>query len=338
MRFTIANKIRLGFGLMILLIGTLAVVAYTSLVQVSSKFTDVTERLDHISIIANGIRADMATEGRTVVGYLSMPGNEGYRLEYEAAVRDVKSAIQTVRPMIRSEEGKALLNKVEALHNAYVQEATPIFQQRSFTAAEVTARVGILAPLRAEAAQAILDLIAVQEEIGDKAQQEAAALTVGAERISIILSVVAALLATGVSLWIIRIVTRPVAQLHHQLKQLAEGHGDLTQRIHVDTRDEIGDLVVTFNSFLSTLQSLLRGVRQSSESVTEATQQLSSISDQLARASQEIASSITEMSSGTEGQVEAVGQSTRTVVELRAAIEQIASGAQSQAQSAQGTA
>lgn len=57
-----------------------------------------------------------------------------------------------------------------------------------------------------------------------------------------------------------KIVITPIAQLSSVLKGIAEGEGDLTQRIPQRKNDEISDLAASFNLFIERIQVIVRSI------------------------------------------------------------------------------
>ncbi|POF39180.1 chemotaxis protein [Pseudomonas laurylsulfativorans] len=58
-------------------------------------------------------------------------------------------------------------------------------------------------------------------------------------------------------------VTRPINSVADMLKAIASGDGDLTQRLHYNKKDELGELVSWFNRFLDKLQPTIAQIKQS---------------------------------------------------------------------------
>jgi len=58
-----------------------------------------------------------------------------------------------------------------------------------------------------------------------------------------------------------RFVTRPINRLADQFRQLSAGGGDLTFRVQVKSRDELGALATYFNAFLDSLQTLVNSLK-----------------------------------------------------------------------------
>ncbi|MCP1463442.1 methyl-accepting chemotaxis protein [Pseudomonas sp. S3E17] len=59
-------------------------------------------------------------------------------------------------------------------------------------------------------------------------------------------------------------VTRPLLKMAELLDAIVEGDGDLTQRLPVGRRDELGRLANGFNRFLDTLQPIIRAIQTAS--------------------------------------------------------------------------
>ncbi len=64
-----------------------------------------------------------------------------------------------------------------------------------------------------------------------------------------------------------RMVLRPLGRMNGILKGMARGGGDLTQRLDIDTTDEIGELAQNFNTFLGTLRALVVNAQESASRV-----------------------------------------------------------------------
>ncbi|MGF1687801.1 methyl-accepting chemotaxis protein [Photobacterium japonica] len=68
---------------------------------------------------------------------------------------------------------------------------------------------------------------------------------------------------------IINSLLRPLTRLSESVAQLAQGSGDLTQRIDVERMDEIGELADHMNRFLAQLQSMIKGIVAQSHTLGE---------------------------------------------------------------------
>jgi methyl-accepting chemotaxis protein len=89
--------------------------------------------------------------------------------------------------------------------------------------------------------------------------------------------VAAALIAIG--LWVAMGIARPVSNASGMLNQIATGDADLTKKMPVDTKDEVGKLAQAFNSFTSHLATLIQAVGKSSDDVNHIAGELMHASD-----------------------------------------------------------
>ena len=58
----------------------------------------------------------------------------------------------------------------------------------------------------------------------------------------------------------IRKIVRPINAAVAGLKDIAQGEGDLTMRLQVLTKDEVGELATWFNLFIEKLQYIIRDI------------------------------------------------------------------------------
>ncbi|MGO2131049.1 MAG: methyl-accepting chemotaxis protein [Pseudoalteromonas prydzensis] len=106
--------------------------------------------------------------------------------------------------------------------------------------------------------------------------------------------------------WLLGLLLKPLSRVSQALSRIAAGNGDLTQRISVDSKDEVGALADSFNSFVGSQHQLISHIRQLAIDLDlDAEKSLltnhSSVNE-LQRQQQEVtmvATAVTEMSSAT---------------------------------------
>ena len=106
--------------------------------------------------------------------------------------------------------------------------------------------------------------------------------------------------------WLLSLLLGPLARVSQALSRIADGNGDLTQRIEVDSQDEVGVLADSFNRFVSSQHELISHIRQlATELDLDAERSLCTNQtsvEELQRQQQEVAmvaTAVTEMSSAT---------------------------------------
>jgi len=106
--------------------------------------------------------------------------------------------------------------------------------------------------------------------------------------------------SVGIFFLVRRQVSRPIARLVALAKDIAEGEGDLTKRLEVANRDEIGELASWFNTFLEKMHSLVSKVQTTAVAVAAASRQVSDGAARLSGGSQHQASSLEETAASLE--------------------------------------
>ena len=115
-------------------------------------------------------------------------------------------------------------------------------------------------------------------------------------------------------------ITRPLRQTNSMLKDIAEGQGDLTQRLTVDSNDEVGELAANFNKFIEKLWDTVNNVAATAE-------QLSTSSANLSINAAESNEQVNQQASATEQVAYAIGEMSTTVHEVSKNAHQAASAA-----------
>jgi len=134
------------------------------------------------------------------------------------------------------------------------------------------------------------------------------------QRVILLASYGAILLLAVVFGWIFSsIITGPLNRFVRATESLARGEADLTQRIEVKSRDEMGRLAGNLNALFATLQKLAKGVQRTSF--------------QVASSSAEISAASRQMYDGAKDQATKVQSSSAAVTELSSSIQHVAENA-----------
>lgn len=137
--------------------------------------------------------------------------------------------------------------------------------------------------------------------------------------------------------------TKPISHTASMLKDIAQGEGDLTMRLHAKNNDEIGELAHWFNLFMENLQDIIKQVTNNSNSVDSSATELSRISTELTEGAENtstrantVAAAAEEMSANLNNVAASMEQSTHNTSmvaasseEMNATINEIAQNAES---------
>ncbi|RUO80739.1 methyl-accepting chemotaxis protein [Idiomarina tyrosinivorans] len=76
------------------------------------------------------------------------------------------------------------------------------------------------------------------------------------------------------------LITRPLKMMLARFEDMAKGEGDLTARINLDRKDELGQVADAFNEFVAKLQTMIIKINEMTEQLATSSEQLSTISEQ----------------------------------------------------------
>jgi len=100
---------------------------------------------------------------------------------------------------------------------------------------------------------------------------------------------IAVLIAITCAVLITRSITRPIAAIKEVMRDIAEGEGDLTKNMNMDSKDEIGELAKWFDVFMDKIQADMTVITATTHQVASAAVQLHRTAEQIATGSEEVA-------------------------------------------------
>lgn len=87
------------------------------------------------------------------------------------------------------------------------------------------------------------------------------------------LAVVAVALLIIIAFWLMKTIT-PLAKVAHALENIAEGEADLTSKLPVTSKNEIGQVATGFNKFVERLHSIILTVRNATDNLATSGEKL----------------------------------------------------------------
>jgi len=157
---------------------------------------------------------------------------------------------------------------------------------------------------------------------------------------SLLIAVFTLLLSVFAAFFLGSNVSNSISRVGRILEDIAQGEGDLTTRMEVNSKDEIGDLSIWFNTFVEKLHSTVTSIAQSTRQVATASNEISASSEEMAAGAEEqqaqlseVATSIEEMSamiletsSNAESTQDGAGEANQAAVRGRTKVDDTISG------------
>ena len=329
----IGTRLILAFGLVLLMLLVNGGIAYRMIEGLSDDITTLAEDrmpkvelanevIDNINIIARVLR--------NIVIDTSKETQQAELLRLEKARETIGKDIETLKKTSKSKEGLAKVQTLSEDRAAYI-EVTNRYVELVKAGDLDKAKAMLLTSLRAVQSKyftACEDLISFQTKLAQAAAKEADASANRAETLIFILMLVAFVVGTIAALLIIRSITGPVALTVQLAETMAKG--DLTTKLDIDQRDEIGGMAKSMNGTLGQLRSMIgeiiTGINTLSNSSTDlaaVSRQLSSSAHETAQKSGTVATAAEEMSSNIHSVSAAMEQSSSNVGLVATATEEM---------------
>lgn len=164
------------------------------------------------------------------------------------------------------------------------------------------------------------------EEATAAAEKEAEDAASSGRRNTVVLCVFASIALAGLSWRLSRSIIGPIRRTAVVLEAVAAG--DLSGRVEVHSRDEVGQMAAQLNTALDRVSEAMSEIGDHSSSLASASEELTAVSSQLASSAQETSAQAGVVSSAAEQVSENVAVVASGTGEMNASIQEISHGAQ----------
>lgn len=322
----LSAKLLASFLTVIILLGAAVAVGLYYLGEVSEEYQDLTGRIDLVTKLSHQAKAQLIEQSRSIYGYL-LTWDPQLGGAYSQAKDLANEYLEQADSLLYSARGQEVMDRLVAANEAFDEAADEVFA-RQYTDMERFLLVQTTLPrLFGAVDEAINELVEVQEEIAQEAQERTATLATTAYATSAGVAVLAGVLGIGLALFLARSISHPVRQTAMAAQRLA--NGDLTvEELRVKSQDEVGEMARSFNQMVQNLRQLVLGVTGSTNDVLRASRELSAASEHSANGAEGAARAVGQVASGAGEQAEAANEVRSTMDQLQQTIQQIARGAQ----------
>mgnify|MGYP000877811984 CR=1 FL=1 len=220
--------------------------------------------------------------------------------EYE---KQLKQFLEKAKPLIHTDQGKELFAEFDRQWKEYSEVVDKVIELGKSEDLATKRQSVELAQTSARAKSDLIDtlltrLARMKEAIGKEAYDQSDVAYAEARNYMIIMIIGAMFAGIGFGIFISRIISKPIIKGVEFAKALSEG--DLTQRIDIDQKDEVGQLANALNLMVDRLKEVVEAVKGASDNVASGSQQLSSSSEQMSQGATEQAAAAEEASSSME--------------------------------------
>ncbi|RNB74237.1 methyl-accepting chemotaxis protein [Brevibacillus invocatus] len=327
---SISKKLILVFTAVCLFMGGIGFLGYISLNRINEDMKGMYQ--DRLLPVIQLSTLNKAISENTVLLMNAASLNQDYD-KLEQAVNEniakINTGLTTYAELPLSQEEHDVLGTLTTLSFAYqnsITEALKLLKNND--------SMGLIMKLNGTATQktAIEERITMLVELQDKQAQELYFQSL--ERFTQSRNLTMILIGAGILLSLIfgilltRMIANPINEVKKHLVEMANAGGDLTQRLQVKSRDEVGQLSHEFNSMLASIQGIIKEVLKDSRLVAETSHELAEKAQQTSRSSEEIVLAVQQIASGAETQVESISETSASMTQMSSGIQQISASTQ----------
>jgi methyl-accepting chemotaxis protein len=309
----IGMRLGLGFGMVLLLLSTIAFIGITRLSNLNDSMELLVEDRYPKTVVANEIVKHLNRIARSMRNVLLMEKQADIKKELERideSRAEIKKGLESLDKTIKSEKGKEVLKGITETRGKYIGSQEKFLQLVS-AGKKDEARdllLGDVRPQQLAYFDSLNKLIEFQGKLMEDSGKAAADAYTAARTLMLGLAIVAFLLGAGIAYWVTRSITKPVNEAVNVANMLAEG--DLTARIEVNSTDETGMLLQAMQNMVGKLSQIITEVRGAADNLSSASEEVSATAQSMSQATSEQAASVEETSASIEQMSASINQNT----------------------------
>ncbi|MFA6444668.1 MAG: carbonic anhydrase family protein, partial [Sterolibacterium sp.] len=313
----IGMRLGVGFGMVLIL---LAVISTISVLRISELDEDIDEVVDGAlpkTVLANYLIENASLVEREVRNLILTNDKAIERRSLDDIAKARKENGETfdkLKPLVQSDKGKELFGKALDGRARFNESLDKLIALADVSSAQHNAEkateylFGEFDHVGDTYIAALSTIANHEEEAAKEKGKSAAATATAAERLVLIMAIVAFVIGILFAWWITRSIVNPINESVGAANSLAEG--DLTIKIEVDSTDETGQLKQAMKSMAEKLAHIIGEVNTASDALNNAAGQVSQTAQSLSQSSSEQAASVEETTASIEEMTASINQNT----------------------------
>lgn len=335
----ISSKVMLGFMVMVLITGFLGYIAFDAMKSIMKNQEEIADvRLPSVAALLTISEAQTAVIAgeRGLVNVKDITGaNRVAQYSYiDNAFKRADEAWDIYAPLPQTVEESVLWNKFvpeweawKAGNQAIVNLAkerddliTSGIAPDDGRVMEMNTKVSMASLKNSEAFLTAEDtlnkIVAINIKVAEEAKIEGRNTYSSAVKKVSVAIIISIFLAILIGLTIARLISKPIVRTSDMLRDIAEGEGDLTKRLEVYSKDEVGSLASNFNIFVSKIQDMVVQIKDSAYIIAQSAENLNASTEEIAAQTQNSSASTEEIAAGMEESSASIEEITQSIQEV----------------------
>ncbi len=320
----IGVKLGIGFAVMILFMVFIGARGYHNVKSIYKNLDEIFSvrlpALDKLIEADRDLQQLLVAERTMIFADAASETFKNLVADYEENMQQSDERWNIYKGLASTDEEKELIPKYDAARNEWLVLTKKVVESRRSDTSEGKAEAisYTLGPAM-EKFENMRDFIDKLTDINLKIAEEAnleAAATYKNTIVSFFIIIVTGVLIGILMAFIIgRGITRPVKAAIAGLRDIAEGEGDLTRRLNISSKDEVGELAKWFDTFIGKLQGIISDLAQSTNTLGVSSKDLSDLSSRMSEGTGNISTKSRTVASASE-------QMSSSLVSIAASMEQ----------------
>lgn len=118
------------------------------------------------------------------------------------------------------------------------------------------------------------------------------------------------------SIYVSKVITKPINLTNQMLKDIAEGEGDLTKKLDIYTKEELGTLASWFNLFINKIREIVGTVQNNAETLAASSEELAAATEHANESIDNIAKEIMMITDGLQNNASIIEEATASIEEM----------------------
>ena len=256
-----SKKLMGGFSVVLLILVAVAAIGYVNLQDSAARQNALYEKMQGAENLALTNAALEKMRG-DIYRYIAVPADRpATSTSLAAQVGIINDNMKEFRTRPLSAEDKATLDKFDEawgrMQVTYkkLETDTDAGDTKAVDAGLAAGSPAVTA--RSDCLAAVKTLVTSSFTTAENLNKATAAAAASASLMMIIATIVAVIAGLGIALYIARSITVPLVEVVNNLKELKKGH--LNSRLHIERKDEIGEMARTLNSYDDCMQKWIIG-------------------------------------------------------------------------------
>lgn len=301
----------------------------TSLVQISEVNSNI-QTLNNENLVPivklESIKSDIENI-RTLANSLKDASED--KEEMQSIQDEIVEQIASTNESLEEYKNNSNYNEFMASYNKYIEAMTSFLESNGVESVQEQAETEtnvesqgppqemlLLDSTKKEAVSTLDKIIDLQIAQAENTYNESETVYKTTLVITIIVIVIAFVTTLLLSLFIARSISIPTRRVTSKLKEISESNGDLTARIGYESKDEIGELSKSFDTFVERLQKIIKEVAGSAETISESSDQLTDATSETTKSLEQITYTVSEIASGTSQSAAVMEETTGNLIEM----------------------